>query len=133
MSYERGLWRQLLRIGTALALFTALAPALATALAGCGPLTGIVGTSDPQNVILIVTDDQTLEDTRFMPNVQRLLAREGTTFKNAFVTDSLCCPARATILRGQYAHNHGVISNAPPRGGHERFIELGREDSTVAT
>jgi N-acetylglucosamine-6-sulfatase len=89
--------------------------------------------SDRPNVILIVTDDQTLEDTRFMPNVQRLLAREGTTFKNAFVTDSLCCPARATILRGQYAHNHQVLGNELPLGGFQKFRFLGHEDSTVAT
>jgi len=44
----------------------------------------------------------------------------------------LCCPARATILTGQYAHNHGVMGNASstaPLGGHAAFDER----STAAT
>ena len=68
-----------------------------------------------------------------MPELQRYLVDGGTTFGNAFVTDALCCPSRATILRGQYPHNHGVLTNQPPLGGEERFSELGLEDSTLAT
>jgi N-acetylglucosamine-6-sulfatase len=85
------------------------------------------------NVVLIVTDDQTLEDAEHMPNVERLLAEEGTTFENAFVTDALCCPSRVTILRGQYAHNHQIVDNELPGGGFEKFRFLGHEKSTVAT
>ena len=66
-----------------------------------------------------------------MPELQRYLVDGGTTFGNAFVTDALCCPSRATILRGQYPHNHGVLTNQPPLGGEERFSELGLEDSTL--
>jgi len=68
-----------------------------------------------------------------MPNLRSLLIERGTTFENAFVTDSLCCPSRATILRGQYAHNHGVLSNEPPHGGFEKFRAMGHQKSTVAT
>jgi N-acetylglucosamine-6-sulfatase len=68
-----------------------------------------------------------------MPNVQTLLAAEGLTFTNAFVTTSLCCPSRASILRGQYAHSHGVLNNVGESGGFPAFYRLGDEDSTVAT
>jgi arylsulfatase A-like enzyme len=45
----------------------------------------------------------------------------------------LCCPSRASILRGQYVHNHGVRSNLPPNGGFEHWQELGDDTSSVAT
>src|ERR671912_1649848 len=92
---------------------------------------------EPPNVILILTDDLALEDVnvdtlKHMPNL-RAFMEEGTTFDNAFVTNSLCCPSRATILRGQYTHNHQILSNDPPRGGFEKFRFLGHENSTMAT
>jgi arylsulfatase A-like enzyme len=68
-----------------------------------------------------------------MPNLKSLLIDKGTTFDNAFVTNSLCCPSRATILRGQYTHNHEILSNEPPRGGFQKFRFLGHENSTMAT
>lgn len=37
------------------------------------------------------------------------------------------------MLRGQYAHNHGVLVNSGAMGGYDRFRELGRESSTIAT
>jgi arylsulfatase A-like enzyme len=44
------------------------------------------------------------------PNMDRM-ASEGVHFRNAFVTTSLCSPSRASILTGQYMHNHGVVDN----------------------
>jgi arylsulfatase A-like enzyme len=112
----------------------------AFALFGCGsneyPEKPQVTGEDEPNIILILTDDldaQLLQDhLEAYPNLQKLAA-EGITFENAFVTNPICCPSRATILRGQYSHNHGVLTNFPPRGGFERFKSLGREESTVAT
>jgi N-acetylglucosamine-6-sulfatase len=73
------------------------------------------------NVLVIMTDDQTVESLRVMGNVKALLADQGTTFDSSFATFSLCCPSRATFLTGEYAHNHGVMGNAPPAGGYARL------------
>src|SRR5215217_1621544 len=91
----------------------------------------------PPNLILILTDDLTLEDVnvdtlKHMPNLRALMDK-GTTFDNTFVTNSLCCPSRATILRGQYTHNHQILHNQPPRGGFQKFRSLGHENSTMGT
>jgi N-acetylglucosamine-6-sulfatase len=73
------------------------------------------------NVVVIMTDDQTVESVRVMTNVKRLLRDRGATFRQSFVNFALCCPSRATFLTGQYAHNHGVLGNAPPSGGYARL------------
>ena len=46
----------------------------------------------------------------------------GATFENAFASYPLCCPARATLLTGQYAHNHGAKGNSPRSGGGYRAL-----------
>jgi N-acetylglucosamine-6-sulfatase len=81
------------------------------------------------NILLIVTDDQRADTLWAMPQVRRRLGRHGIIFENGFVTNSLCCPSRATILTGQHSHTTGVWTNAAPDGGFEGF----RDDSTVAT
>jgi N-acetylglucosamine-6-sulfatase len=73
------------------------------------------------NVVVLMTDDQTLESLRVMKNVDRLLARRGATFTQSVVSFALCCPSRATFLTGQYAHNHRVLSNVAPKGGYRRL------------
>jgi arylsulfatase A-like enzyme len=83
----------------------------------------------PPNIVVIETDDQTLESMRVMDNVKSLIADHGATFENSFVNYSLCCPSRATFLTGQYMHNHGVLGNNPPDGGFERFQELHGENN----
>src|ERR687893_1201045 len=119
-------------------LLTVLALLIAVCLlaAGCGTPTRVVGTPDPPNVILVLADDLDAglleEHLADYPNLQGLAA-EGTTFENAFVSDPLCCPSRATILRGQYARNHEILSNEPPHGGFEKFRALGHQNSTMAT
>lgn len=44
------------------------------------------------------------------PNIDRL-AQEGMQFNNAFTTNALCAPSRATLLTGKYDHLNGMISN----------------------
>jgi arylsulfatase A-like enzyme len=85
----------------------------------------------PYNVLFILTDDQTTSELAAMPNVQSLIAAEGVSFKRAYAPIPLCCPARASLLSGNYMHNHGVRGNLPPFGGWERFAA--QENDTIAT
>lgn len=81
---------------------TALALAAAAAVAAPG------AQASRPNVVVVMTDDQTVKDTRVMKTVMRQLARKGTTFRNFFATTPRCCPSRASFFTGQYSHNHGV-------------------------
>jgi N-acetylglucosamine-6-sulfatase len=69
------------------------------------------------NVLVLMTDDQTNADLRVMPETQRLLASEGTSFSRFYTSYPLCCPSRTTFLTGQYAHNTGVQGNFPDTDG----------------
>ncbi len=75
--------------------------------------TGLAGV---RNVVFVLADDL---DWELFTQVPRLAALqdEGMTFTNSTVTDSLCCPSRTSILRGQYIHNHRVVSNMSFSGG----------------
>lgn len=89
--------------------------------------------SELPNIVFILADDLDTRSASHMSGLESLLVKEGTSFVNAFATYPLCCPSRASILRGQYPHNHQVLSNKPPLGGFQKFYELGHEGSTVAT
>ncbi|NOZ38598.1 MAG: sulfatase [Planctomycetes bacterium] len=71
----------------------------------------------PLNIVFILSDDHRYDVMSFLghPWVETpamdALARDGVYFKNAVVTTSLCSPSRASILTGQYMHNHGVVDN----------------------
>jgi arylsulfatase A-like enzyme len=65
------------------------------------------------NVLIVVTDDQRATNTLWvMGKTRRYLQRGGVRYSNAFAVTPLCCPSRATILTGRYAHNHGVLTQA---------------------
>ncbi|MEO6915460.1 MAG: sulfatase [Chitinophagaceae bacterium] len=66
------------------------------------------------NIIFILTDDQRFDAMGAMgnpiiqtPNMDRL-ARNGLLFRNAYVTTSICCVSRASILTGQYQSRHKI-------------------------
>lgn len=81
------------------------------------------------NIVLIVTDDQSMETMIDMPSLNEELIGNGINFTNGFNTTPLCSPSRASLLTGLYAHNHGVFDNRLPNGGAPVFDD----SSTIAT
>ena len=76
----------------------------------------ILGDSRP-NILFMMSDDHALkgisayDDVHIQtPNIDRI-AKEGMRFDNAFVTNSLCGPARAVVLTSKYSHINGFIQN----------------------
>jgi arylsulfatase A-like enzyme len=69
--------------------------------------------TEPPNFLIIVTDDQRASEgtLKVMPVTRRWLKDGGTRYARAFATTPLCCPSRASIFTGRYAHNHGVYTN----------------------
>jgi N-acetylglucosamine-6-sulfatase len=63
------------------------------------------------NFVFILADDMRKDDLTYMPKTISLLGDQGMSFSKAYVSNPLCCPSRATIMRGQYAHNTGVWDN----------------------
>jgi arylsulfatase A-like enzyme len=66
------------------------------------------------NIIYIMSDDHAAHAisaygsrVNTTPHIDRI-AREGALLSNVFSTNSICTPARAAILTGQYAHLNGV-------------------------
>jgi arylsulfatase A-like enzyme len=70
----------------------------------------VTQTDDP-NILLIITDDQPLDTMQEMPRTAQYFGQNGVEFKQGYVTTPLCCPSRASIFSGKYAHNHGVFIN----------------------
>ncbi len=99
---------------------------------------GAAATGSPKpNFVFILADDMRKDDLVYMPKTRALLGDKGMSFRNAYVSNALCCPSRATILRGQYAHNTGVWYNRDnlnaPDGGWEGFKAHGLEQDNLAT
>ena len=76
----------------------------------------------PPNVVMIISDDQAWTDFGFMghpvirtPHLDRLAARSAV-FPRGYVPSSLCRPSLATLISGQYPHQHGITGNDPPKG-----------------
>jgi arylsulfatase A-like enzyme len=113
--FSRRDWRSLTRAMVAVALLGALA-------------WGGLGAAEAQarpNVVVVMTDDQDAASLRVMSAVKQQIGRAGATFRNFFATFPLCCPSRVSFLTGQYAHNHRVMGNKPPRGGFAAYNDAG--------
>src|SRR5215213_7185353 len=85
------------------------------------------------NIIFVLTDDQFPGSENEMTALKSNVIDQGVKFTNMTSTFPLCCPGRATIQRGQYAHNTQIYGNSPPAGGWEKFQARGLHRSTVAT
>src|SRR5215213_4796432 len=86
------------------------------------------------NIVFILTDDMRKDDLQYMPKTKALLQSTGMTFENAFVSNAICGPSRASIMRGQYSHNNGVWANSESNsGGWQTYQSTGDEQDNVAT
>lgn len=85
------------------------------------------------NVLFVLTDDMRFDDLQYMPQIRQLLGDQGLTFDNEFDNVTLCCPARTSILRGQYSHNTGVLTNGGANGGFETAHKDNIEQATIGT
>jgi hypothetical protein len=98
-------------------LLVALFPSAAFAQAP----TGIAPAGRP-NFLIILSDDQRHDTMDYMPRTKARIFGEGVVFPNAYITTPLCCPSRASILTGMYAHKHGVRLN-PIALQKETFVQ----------
>jgi arylsulfatase A-like enzyme len=111
----------------------ALALLLSLGVAGSIPKDAGAPTAKP-NLVFVLADDMRKDDLKYMPKTRSVLKDKGMSFQNAFVSNALCCPARATIMRGQYAHNTGVwLNGGPDEGGWHAYQSNGNEQDNVAT
>src|SRR6476646_893782 len=83
---------------------------------GAPAVTPAAAAATKPNIVMVMADDMRTDDLRFMPSVRHLLVDRGLTFRNSFSHYPLCCPARASFLTGEYAHNHHVYSHEAPWG-----------------
>ena len=118
-------WRPTSRVGLLVAFLLVSAVVGAIVQFSPGPAGAV---EPPPNIVLILTDDQRADTLGYMPIVQRTLGKHGVTFTNAYVSNPVCCPSRATILTGLYSHSTGVYTNDLD-GGFAAFDD----SSTIAT
>lgn len=85
------------------------------------------------NIVIIMLDDLDAASVSAMQTVNQRIGSEGMTFANCFATTPICGPSRASLLRGQYAHNHGVLRNTGDNAGFRAFSNAGLERETLAT
>lgn len=65
----------------------------------------------------------------YMPNLNKIMCEGSTEFTHYYVSTGLCCPSRATILRGQYCHNTKILDN----GDLYTFLGGGFNKWTIAS
>lgn len=127
LAAQRAVWGQAGSSSAAVAPAAAISPSGPTATSAA---TKPVSKSHRRpNIVFVLTDDLSMNLLPYMPQVRALQAR-GLTFRNYFVTDSLCCPSRSSIFTGNLPHDTGVFSNVGPAGGIRAFYHHGDEYDT---
>jgi N-acetylglucosamine-6-sulfatase len=108
----------------------ASSPSAVTAEQRAPPRASTNGAPRP-NIVFILTDDLAWNLVQYMPRVLQM-QKDGVTFANYFVTNSLCCPSRSSIFTGRYPHNTGIYRNRGEDGGYNGFRNRGLEPTTFA-
>lgn len=127
----------MVRLTTLFALFLTLQSA--------NPLLAAPAIDAKPNILFIMSDDHAahsigaygsrLAKLNPTPTLDKL-ASEGMLLKNAFCTNSICTPSRATIMTGQYSHVNGVTTlngaiEAPKQHLARLMNEAGYETAMV--
>ncbi len=109
-------------------------PTIAPTFAARADVTVLPRSKRPNILFILVDDlDAKLGTTQYMPYLQQLLVSQGLSLDDFMISTPVCCPSRASFLRGQYTHNHQVYTNSAPAGGFDKFYSLKNETSTLAT
>ncbi len=113
MTSRGGSCQRLLRAFLAILLLSGAVVFTATGSSAAPEPTADSLSGTQPNIVVIVTDDQTVDSLPYMPYMrQQLQAGNYINFTQAEVNNSICCPSRATILTGQVDTRTGVMNNA---------------------
>jgi arylsulfatase A-like enzyme len=87
------------------------------------------------NILVILTDDQRATGTfGVMPALRSWFVEGGAQYTRAYGPTPICCPARATLFSGRYAHNHGVRTNGDALGlDQSRTVQRGLREAGYHT
>lgn len=80
------------------------------------------------DIVFVMTDDQEQSTLPYMAHLKNEVGAKGAVLEDHHLTEPLCCPTRATVLTGMYAHNTGIVDNAP---GFPEFRNRGLEQKSV--
>ena len=97
------------------------------------------GYKSPPNILFIMTDDHAVkaisaydDNLIHTPNIDRI-AKEGALFTQAFATNSICAPSRATVLTSKFSHLNGQKDNHAIFDGNQQTFSYDDLENFCAT